>query len=535
MISQHARRFSLCACFVFLLFNGCLGGGERPDLIIINGREPDSIDPALILGQADGRVAQTIFEGLTRYNPRDSSAEPGLADRWEISEDSRVYTFHIRANAKWSNGDPITAHDFVYSWMRVIDPSTGSDYAGNLYYIRGAEAFNNGESKDPNSVGIRALDDKKLRVELVNPTPFFLELCAYATQAIVHKATVEKFGDRWLNSKNAPCSGAYQLVYWRLHDRIRVRKNTNYWDAANTQLNVVDFLPVSLASTALNLYETGEADVIWDKDLVPSEIMDAVKNRPDFHTSSLFASYFYRCNTTRKPFDDARVRKAFGMAVDRKRIVEKITRGGEKPASFIVPLGLTNYTSPEGLQYDPEGARKLLAEAGFPNGQGIPRIEYTFRSSRDDEKIAVELKDMWKRELNVDVGLRGVEHSVWLQLQGKLQYDLIRSSWVGDYSDPNTFLGDLFMSNSPNNRTGWKNPAYDALIRRANSLADVKQRAELLKQAEKILVADEAPIVPLYIYNGFSFWDPQKITGIYPNIRDEHPVHAIRRLAPRGH
>jgi oligopeptide transport system substrate-binding protein len=531
MISQHARGFFLCACFVFLA--GCFGGGENADLIIINGREPDSIDPALILGQADGRVAQTLFEGLTRYNPKDASAEPGLSDRWTISNDKKTYTFHIRENAKWSNGDPITAHDFVYSWMRVLDPSTGSDYSGNLYYIRGAEAFNSGASTNPASVGIVALDDRTLRVELVNPTPFFLELCAYATQTIVHRATVEKYGDRWLNSKNVPCSGAFQLDYWRLHDRIRVRKNPNYWDAANTQLQVVDLLPVSLASTALNLYETKEADIIWDKDLVPSEILDALKGRPDFHSSPLFASYFYRCNTTRKPFTDARVRKAFAMVIDRKRIVEKITRGGEIPANFIVPPELPDYTSPDGLPYDPEAARRLLAEAGFPNGDGLPRIEYTFRSSRDDEKVAVELKDMWKRELNVDVGLRGVEHSVWLQLQGKLQYDLIRSSWVGDYSDPNTFLGDLFMSNSPNNRTGWKNPTYDALIRKANSLPDPKQRAGLLRQAEKILIYDDAPIVPLYIYNGFSFWDPQKITGIYGNIRDEHPVRSIRRLAPR--
>lgn len=534
MNSPQARwpLWTQCACFILLLFTGCFSAGENPDLIIINGREPDSVDPALILGQADGRVSQTLFEGLTRYNPRDSTAEPGLAESWEISPDGRVYTFHIRANAKWSNGDPITAHDFVYSWLRVLDPSTGSDYSGNLYYIRGAEDFNKAKTKDPATVGVRALDDRTLRVELVNPTPFFLELCAYATQAIVPRATVEKNGDRWLNIEHVPCSGAFELVYWRLNDRIRVRKNTNYWDAANTHLNIVDFLPVSLASTALNLYETGEADVIWDKDLVPSEILDAVKDRPDFHTGPLLASYFYRCNTTRKPFNDARVRKAFAMAVDRKRLVEKITRGGEIPATFIVPPLLTNYTSPDGLDFNPEAARKLLAEAGFPNGQGFPRIDYTFRSSRDDEKIAVELKHMWKQILNVDVGLRGVEHKVWLRLQGMLDYDLIRSSWVGDYNDPNTFL-DLFTSANSNNRTGWKNPAYDKLMDQANAANDPKQRADLLRQAEKLLVHDDAPIVPLYIYKSFAFWDTNKISGLYNNIRDEHPVHAIERRIPR--
>jgi oligopeptide transport system substrate-binding protein len=184
------------------------------------------------------------------------------------------------------------------------------------------------------------------------------------------------------------------------------------------------------------------------------------------------------------------------------------------------------------LKFDPEAARRLLAEAGYPNGQGFPRIEYTFNAGRDLEKVAVELKDMWKQTLNVDVALRAVEFKVWLRLQSALDYDLIRSSWVGDYSDPNTFL-DLFMSGNPNNRTGWKNPRYDELVRTANSLVDGKERAKMLAEAEKILVRDEAPVVPLYIYQGFHFWDPKKIGGIHLNMRDEHPVHAIRRLAPR--
>jgi len=536
MIPQQARwpLWSWCACFVFVvLLFCCLSGGRNADLVIINGREPDSLDPALILGQADGRIAQALFEGLTRYSPTDASAEPGLAERWEISDDQKTYTFHIRTNAKWSTGEQITAHDFAYSWLRVLNPETGSDYAGNLFYIRGAEDYSGGKNADSNSVGVKALDKATFRVELVNPTPFFLELCAYAPQTVVHRATVEKFGDRWLQARPIPCSGAYVLDYWRLNDRIRVRKNTNYWAAANVDLNVVDFLPVNLASTALNLYDSGEADVIWDKDLVPTEIIDLLKNRPDFHTTvPLLASYFYRCNVTRKPFNDVRVRKAFAMVVDRKRVVERITRGGEIPSNFFVPPGLSNYTSPDGLPFNPELARKLLAEAGYPNGEGFPRIEYTFRSSRDDEKIAVELKEMWRRELNVDIGLRALEHKVWIRAQGMLDYDFIRSSWVGDYNDPSTFL-DLFMSGNPNNRTGWKNAAYDELMRRANATADVIARAKILHQAEKLLIAEEAPIVPIYIYNGFAFWDPKKIAGIHLNMRDEHPIHAIRRLAPR--
>lgn len=535
MISQQARwpKWTQCACLLFLLLGaGCFRGGGEADLVIINGREPDTIDPALITGQADGRVVQTLFEGLTRFNPTNATAEPGLAESWDVSEDGKTYTFHIRDNAKWSTGEKITAHDFVYSWIRVLNPDTASEYSGNLFYIKGAEDFNLGKTTNAAEVGIKALDDRTLRVELINPTPFFLELCAYATQTIVHRATVEKFGDRWLQAKPAPTSGAYELVSWRLNDRIRVRKNTNYWGATQGQLNVVDFLPVTLASSAVNLYETGEADIIWDKDLVPTEILDLLRKRSDFHSFTNFATYFLRCNTSREPFNDPRVRKAFALAIDRQRIVERITRGGEMAATFIVPNALPHYRSPEGLKFNPAEAKKMLAAAGFPEGRNFPRIEYTFRSGRDDEKIAVELKEMWKQHLGVDVGLRGVEHKVWLRLQGALDYDLIRSSWVGDYSDPNTFL-DLFMSNNPNNRTGWKNPAYDDLVRKANSLADVQERSRILHEAETLLVRDEAPVIPLYIYNGFHFWDPKKLAGIHMNLRDEHPVHAIRRLAPR--
>jgi oligopeptide transport system substrate-binding protein len=534
MNSPQARWpiWTQCACFVFLFFAGCFAGGAQADLVIVNGRDPESVDPALITGQADGRIIQAAFEGLTRFSAKDSSPEPGLADHWEITPDGRTYTFHIRPNAKWSTGEPITAHDVEFSWMRVLDPATGSDYSGNLYYIKGAEDYNTGKVANASSVQIRAIDDRTLHVELNNPTPFFLDLCAYGPQTVVSKAALQKYGDRWLHAEHIPCSGAFEIVNWRLNDRVRVRKNPNYWDAANVQLNVVDFLAVGMPTTALNLYETGEADLIWDKDVVPTEILDVLQKRSDFHSHQIFATYFYRCNVSRKPFNDARVRKAFAMAIDRRRITDRITRGGESPTSAIVPAGLPNYKSPEGLNFDPEGARRLLTEAGFPGGKNFPRIEYTFRSSRDDEKVAVELKEMWKRELNVDVGLRAVEHKVWLRLQTMLDYDLIRSSWVGDYLDPNTFL-DMFMSGNYNNRTGWKNAAYDELVQRANSLTNQVDRLQLLHNAEKILIHDDAPIVPLYIYNGFSFWDSNKISGVHLNLRDEYPVHGIRRLSPR--
>jgi oligopeptide transport system substrate-binding protein len=500
---------------------------ERADLVIVNGPEPESLDPAIITGQADGRIALTIFEGLTRYNPTNATPLPGLAERWDISGDGRLYTFHIRTNAVWSTGEPITAEDFVYAWLRVLDPRTGADYAGQLYYVKGAEAFNTLKNTNASDVGVKALGPKTLRVELVDPTPFFLDLCAFQTLAPVPRWVIEKHGDRWLMQKPLPVSGAYNLVSWRINDRVRLRKNPLYWDAANTHCEVVDMIPCTAPATALNLYETGEADIVWDKELVPVDLLDQLRKRPDFHTYNYLGSYFYRYNVTKKPFDDARVRKAMALAIDKRRIVEKITRAGEKVASHLVPGGIANYTPPEGLGYDPDLARQLLAEAGYPGGKGFPRVDYMFNSLKMHEKIAVELQEMWARELGIQIELRNLEWKVFLQAQSRLEFGLSRSSWIGDYNDPNTFL-DMFMSNNGNNRTGWKSERYDNLIREANSKLDMKEREKILQQAELLLIRDELPIVPLFIYVGLEYYDTAKVSGIFSNIRAEHPVRTIR-------
>jgi oligopeptide transport system substrate-binding protein len=511
----------LCACVA-----GCTRY-DRADLVIVNGPEPESLDPAIITGQADGRIALTIFEGLTRYNPTNATPLPGLAERWDISPDGRVYTFHIRTNAVWSTGEPITAEDFVYAWLRVLEPRTGADYAGQLYYVKGAEAFNTLKNTNASNVGVKALGPKTLRVELVEPTPFFLDLCAFQTLAPVPRWVIEKHGDRWLMQKPLPVSGAYNLVSWRINDRVRLRKNLLYWDAANTHCEVVDMIPCTVANTALNLYETGEADIVWDKELVPLELLDLLRKRQDFHTYNYLGTYFYRYNVTRKPFDDVRVRKAMALAIDKRRLVEKITRAGEQVASHLVPPGVANYTSPEGLGYDPELARKLLAEAGYPGGKGFPRVDYMFNSHKTHEKIAVEMQEMWERELGIQIELRNLEWKVFLQSQSKLDFGLSRSSWIGDYNDPNTFL-DMFMSNNGNNRTGWKSERYDNLMREANGKVDIKEREKVLQQAESLLIRDELPIVPLFIYVGLEYYDKNKVSGIFSNIRAEHPVRTIR-------
>lgn len=509
---------------------GCARTEDPADLVIVNGPEPESLDPALITGQADGRVVLSIFEGLTRYKPDTATPEPAIAERWDISEDGRVYMFHLRAGARWSTGEPITAADFVYSWRRILDPATACEYSALLFYMKNGEDFAMGKTKDPSVLGVKDLNEHTLRVELNDPTPFFLDLCAYPTLSVVPRRAIEKFGDRWLMERPVPASGAYQLESWRLNDKIRVRKNAFYWDASNTHSSVVDLLPCVSASTALNLYETGQADIVWDKELVPTELIDILRQRDDFHSFDYLGTYFLRFNVTRKPFDDVRVRKALALAVDKERIVGKITKAGEKVARCYVPPGLPNYTSPPGLGYDAAEARRLLAEAGYPGGKNFPLFHYMYNNTgKSHEQIAVELQEMWQRELGIHVELRKLEWKVYLRAQGMLDYDTCRGSWIGDYNDPNTFL-DMFMSNNGNNRTGWKSPRYDAFLRQANGQKDPREREKLLQAAESLLIQEEVPIVPIYIYAGLEYYDPKKIEGVYPNIRSEHPLRAIRKL-----
>ena len=524
----RGTRFVFLALLLFL--GGCIRRESTADLTILNGPEIQSLDPHIISGQADMRVVLSLFEGLTRFGPENGDAIPGIAERWDISADGRIYTFHLRTNAAWSTGKPITADDFVFSWRRALDPKTGGDYAALLFYIKNGEELNTGKIADPDKLGVKALDAHTLRVELKNPTPFFLELCASQELAVVPRTEIEKYGDNWIRLRPFPCSGAYTLEFWRLNDRARVRRNPYYWDAANTELERVDFLPSDSANTALNIYATGHADVLWDKNLIPTELLDQLRQRSDAHAFDYLGTYFVRFNVTRKPFMDPRVRKALALAVDKERIVQRICRGGEKIASHMTPDGLKNYDPPEGLGYNPDGARQLLREAGYPNGRGFPRFQYLFNPSPLNQQIGVELQAMWRTELGIEMELRQSEWKVYLEDLSKLDYDVCRSSWIGDYTDPNTFL-DMFMSNNGNNRTGWANPRYDALINEANAEPDAAGRAKLLARAETLLVRDEAPVVPLYFYVGLVLFDANKWEGIHlqGNLVDQHLVNFIKR------
>jgi oligopeptide transport system substrate-binding protein len=328
-------------------------------------------------------------------------------------------------------------------------------------------------------------------------------------------------------------NGPYLLKEWRLFDRVRLVKNPRFWNASEVALQSIDVLPATRPNTAFNLYATGAADLLLDKGLAPTPLLDELSKRHDFHSDPFLATYFIRFNAKRAPFSDSRVRRAISLALDRRELVEKITRGGEPPAESFVPPGTGGgYVPPAGAGRDPGAARRLFAEAGFPGGEGFPVVRYLYKGDSDlDRDIAVEIQGVLQRELGIRMLLQPQEWTVYLSLQGALDYDLCRSSWVADYNDPNTFL-NMFVAGDGNNRTGWGNATYDALIAAAAAEPEPARRFRHFQEAERILVTEEAAVCPLYFYVGIQFYDAARLGGLSPNLLDEHPLRFLHWKRP---
>ena len=477
---------------------GEAGAGEQ----VLNdniGSEPPTLDPALMTDLTSFQIANSLLEGLTRIGPK--GVEPGMAEKWDISPDQLTYTFHLR-DAVWQNGDPVTAHDFVYAWLRVLDPETAAPYAYQLYYVKNAEAYNSGELKDPAQVGVKALDDKTLQVTLEAPTPYFLSLTAFPTLLPVHKATVESNPNWAGEAATYVGNGPFKMEAWVHDSHIDLVKSDTYWDKDTVRLERMHIVMVNEGSTAETMFANGELDS--NGSLNPQDVPQLLasgeaKTSPMVSTTSI---YF---NTRKKPFDDPRVRKAFALALDRKAIVEQVLRGGQKPALAFVPYGITNPVTgkdfrEEGGTYfqdaDVETARRLLAEAGYPNGQGFPKVTYLYNDNDTNRALAQAYQQMWKDNLGIQVDLQSMEWKVFLETTKRGEFDLSRGNWVGDYLDPMTFL-DLWVTGGGNNRVGWSNAEYDRLIREAKATADQEVRFRNMHRAEQILM-EEMPIAPIY-------------------------------------
>ena len=488
-----------------------------------NGTEPEYIDPGLMTGQPDGRIAALLFEGLTNNDPRTLQARPGVAERWEVSPDQITYTFYLRRNAVWSDGRPVTAQDFVYSWTRVLDPKTASRYASQLYHIANGEEFNQGRLPDPAQLGLRALDDHTLEVRLRHPVPFFLYLTSFFTLYPVPRRAVEEHGAHWTDPARIVGNGPFLLVEHRTHDRFEFRRNPRYWNAAKVRLERIIAYSIDDNYTSANLYESGRVD--WLPGSLPAEYVPPMRGRfRDFRSDPFLAVYYYLFNVTRPPLDNPLVRRALSMALDRRAITDELLRGGQIPGAHFVPIGFPDYHSPPGPEYNPEEAARLLAQAGYPDGAGFPRLEILFNTLESHRKVAETIQQMWAKTLHIQVALRNEEWASYLKSRNNLEYDIARAGWIGDYPDPSSFT-DLMESTNGNNNTGWKNLAYDRLLDVARREADPLRRMGLLQQSEALLLQD-LPVLPLYTYASNALIKPY-VRGIYPTSQDLHPLNEV--------
>ncbi|MCF6462192.1 peptide ABC transporter substrate-binding protein [Clostridium sp. Cult1] len=472
-----------------------------------NSSEPGSLDPALAQGTHESWVLENVFEGLMTFDEK-GELVPGMAESYEISDDELTYTFTLRDGVKWSNGDPVTAEDFEFTWKRALDPELAADYANILYYIKGGEAYNTGQgSRD--DVAVKALDEKTLEVTLESPTAYFLELTAFYTYFPVNKNVVESNPDWAKKPETHVSNGPFKLVKWEHNAKLVLEKNESYYNADKIKLDGIDLDIIEDQNTAWQKYEGGEYHILVD---VPTSVVAQLQaqNDPELEIGAQVGTYYYNVNPEIKPFNNVKVRKALSMALDRETIVKNITQGGQIAAEGVVSYGLLDETGKEFregvgslIEYDPEGAKALLEEGLAEEGMSIEEFSSSnfvllYNTSESHKKIAQAAQEMWRTALGIEIGLENVEFQVKLDREKSGDYQISRAGWIGDFMDPMTFL-DLWASDSSFNDVNYNNPEYDALLKEAKSTIDQDVRMESMRKAEKMLMED-MPVLPVYFY-----------------------------------
>jgi oligopeptide transport system substrate-binding protein len=577
--SEWLLRLGACAVSLSLASCSGLSAGdeyfgktdppEGQQLRYITGSEPESMDPQLGTGQPEARIYVALYEGLTVYHPQTMEPVPGVAERWDISEDSSEFVFHLRRDARWSNGDPVTAHDFAYSFRRALSPQLASRNAYMSYEIRYAQAYNEGlvfvrdpatgryvlESdlaeagqgapasmritlpgdeagrqaaldKNPRlrdatrgmefvpirgeDIGVDALDDYTFRVALVQPAPYFVGMLAHQVFMPVHRPTVEKHGAAWTRPANIVTNGPFKLETWEV-----------------VRLDRITFYPMEEATTMMNLYKAGEVDAVFNH-VVPISWLDVIGPMRDYMNAPENGVEYYKFNTTRPPTNDVRVRKAFNAAIDKVALAE--FRRVTKPLTAFSPEGIyPGYPQPKGDGFSPERAKQLLAEAGYVDANGaydpstfpIASIELLYNTSESNRQVAEFVQAQWRQNLGLTVPLRNMEWKTFLDVIHRVDYNgIARSGWIGDYMDPFTFLS-LFLTPGGNNGTGWWDPEYVRMLNDANRERDPQLRYALLAKAEAFML-DAQPVIPLQT-PATNWMKKPYVKGMYPNAGTIHP------------
>ena len=493
--------FLMLMVMILTLAAGCgKSGNTRNEQVLRYAleAEPATLDPAVSTAIPESLVELQIFEGLTRLDANDQPV-PGVAEKWDVSPDGLTYLFHLRTNAKWSNGDPVTAQDFAFAWTRALNPETASENAYMLFPIKNGEAYND-KKLTADQVGIKVLDDYTLEVTLDKPTAYFLSLVSFHAFYPVNQKNITANPDSWASEANTLVgNGPFKLSKWSHNGKIEFIKNDLYWDASAVKLTKMDW-PISDSQiTRLNMVEANQVDMIVEPPVVEH---DRLTREGLLKVSPTLGVYYYVFNTQKAPFDNVNVRKAFAQSINREKLVTNVIKGGKKPAYSWVAPGLINPVTAkdfreEGGNYSIENAdlaKKLLTEAGYPDGKGLPPITLLFNTSELHKAIAEAMQEMWKQNLGVSVTLTNQESKVFLESRSQGEFQIARASWVGDYADPMTFM-DVFKDSS--NDAQYTNPVYNNLVELSQSTNDQTTRMQAMHDAEKLLF-DDAVIIPIY-------------------------------------
>lgn len=483
-----------------------------------NSSEPGSLHPGTAQGTHDSWILEHAFEGLTKKTPEGEIID-GMASV-PTSEDGINWTFIIKDGMKWSNGDPVTAQDFEYAWKYALAPETAADYAYQLFYLQGAEAYNEGKGT-ADQVGVKAKDDVTLEVKLAQATPYFLDLTSFYTYYPINKKVQEENPKWFTEAKSYVSNGPFKLTEWKHKESVKLEKNENYYEKDKINLDVVNFIILEDENTAWQMYKSGELDLAYP---LPQDVQGelALSGDKEFHNGPDLAVYYYNLNNDVKPFNNVKVRKALSLAIDRKTITENVAQGGQKPAYAVVPPGIPDvngdYQENTGdlFSEDSEEAKKLLAEGLAEEGMDkLPEFSILFNTSEGHQKIAEAVQEMWRKNLGASVTLENTEFQVKLDREKAGKYQVSRAGWVGDYVDPMTFM-DLWTSESAYNDANWKSAEYDKLIAEVKQTMDQQVRMDNMHKAEKLLMA-EMPIIPIYFYTK-PHTVKEYVTGVYTPI-----------------
>jgi len=520
----------LCA----VLLTGTLfaaGGGQQSsgaaamEMVIGNGANPQSLDPSQITGVPEHRIYKALFEGLVTNDPRTCKAVPGVAESWAYSQNNTVITFTLRQGIQWSDGTAITAQQIVDSWLHHLNPATGSNYAYMMgMVVKGAEDYNEGRGR-PQDVGVRAVNDRTFEVTLIGPVPYALDMMAHYAFSPLPMHVINRHGTNWTRPENIVGNGPFILQEYTPNSRVVVTPNDKYWNKSNVHLTKVTFLPIDDQNTAHQGFLNGEID--WSTG-IPLAQIDQVKLHKDYQVSPQLGTYYYLINNRDFPaLNDARVRKALSMAFDRQELIDNVIKGGQLPALGLSPP-MGEYQPALGGAYNVAEARRLLAEAGYPNGQGLPTFEIVYNTLDSHRIIGEYLQEKWRTNIGVNTNLVNMEWATYLDYRKTPNMQIARAGWIADYMDPQNFL-DLLYSTSGNNDCKYDNPEYDDIIRRVSAMEDGPERNRLMFQAEQMAITNDQAMIPIYWYVSQNMIDLSKWEGWYPNPQDIHPYTGIRR------